>query len=91
VDALPGDVTDPAYDPVDSMTPDPSQDFVLSPSDRPTEPFTSGLSFGTGPDVPKYGFENNADLLKQVADKLSADPNAPKEVRGFIDRVNRGF
>lgn len=69
----------------------PEENFLLGPTDRPAEPLTAGYSFGAGSGSPRNGFESSADFLNRVADELTADAQAPKEVRAFAERVKRGY
>jgi hypothetical protein len=86
------DLFDDGFDELADFNPQStSEQFLFSGTDRPDEPLTAGMTFGDGPDFTRFAHESNADLLNRVADRLGADPTAPKEVRAFAERVKRGF
>ncbi len=83
---------DEGFDEQDEFQPaDEDEAFLFSPTDRPDEPVTSGMSFGAGSDFSRFAHESNADMLNRVADSITTDPAASKEVRAFAARVKRGY
>ena len=88
------DPTDPTYDEFSDMQP-PSEgeQFLYSPTDRPKEPITSGMSFGQGPNAPKpiVRDETPNQFAVRVAQTLSAEGESSPGLQKFIKRIERGL
>lgn len=83
---IPPEEDDETYQPTG-----PQEEFLFSPTDRPTEPFTAGLPFGAGPgDVPR-AHETDRQFVQRVAGELKQDPNTPKNLKQFADRALQGM
>lgn len=63
--------------------------FLLSASDRPSEPITAGAPFGPGRDFPTGAFESESDLRDRIASEFEASDSA--ELRAYALRVRRGL
>jgi len=66
------------------------EEFLFGPSDRPAEPITTGAPFGPGADVVRRSFQSDDQLVAQVAERIAADPRAPKVLRAFSRRALEG-
>jgi hypothetical protein len=69
----------------------PQEEFLFSPTDRPSEPVTSGVNFGAGPDDVMDRAETPRLFNDRVAGALGAQPGAPKEVRALVARMREGL
>lgn len=86
-------VDDEAYDEMANATPDPGQEFLLSPTDRPNEPFTQGMPFGPGTNAPArvLGNETRQQFGLRVANMLRQSPEQTPGLKTFVQRIERGL
>lgn len=83
--------TDDGVDELEGWEPaSDAESFLFSQSDRPGEPVTAGMSFGEGPNVSRFSYEGPEQFKQRIAQTL-ATPTAPKEVRAFVSRLERGY
>lgn len=78
-----------AQEPEDYQPQSPDEQFLLSPTDRPEEPMTTGVGFGPGADFTRFAYEDDQDVLRSVAVDL-ANSDSP-ELRAYAERVARGL
>jgi hypothetical protein len=68
----------------------PAEQFLYGPTDHPAEPLTAGASFGPGPGPAPIPTPTVDQTVRSVAETALADPNAPKVLRQYAERVLRG-
>lgn len=62
---------------------------LFAPTQRPTEPITSGAPFGTGPNFVPRPFEDDRSFALRVAGELEASPSA-RDLAPFIQKLKDG-
>ena len=65
--------------------------LLYNPSDRPTEPITSGASFGPGPNAPNIPGLREGEYVRRVASELASSPGLTSKSKSFLARVARGL
>lgn len=93
-DALPEAEDDPSYDEFNDMPPPQGDEqFLLSATDRPGEPVTSGMSFGPGPNITPQmvADETPNQFAQRVAQTLTSEGESSPGLRKFIARIEKGF
>ena len=85
---------DEGYDELGDFAPaSPEEEFLFSPSDRPDEPLTAGMSFGAGPNVASALVEG--ETRTQFADRVQRQVEMEGEntpgMRKFLAAARRGL
>lgn len=72
---------------------DEDEAFLLSPTDRPNERITAGMSFGPGPNVALAAMaeETPNQFADRIATTLGAETEPNPTLNAFIARIRKGL
>lgn len=72
---------------------DDDEAFLLSPTDRPNERLTAGMSFGPGPNIAASVMapETPNEFANRIADTLGAETEGSSTLNAFISRIRKGL
>ena len=85
---------DESFDELEDFAPaSPEEEFLFSPSDRPNEPLTAGMSFGAGPNVASslVEGETRTAFADRVQRQLEMEGENTPGMRKFLAAARRGL